>query len=98
LHRRSNHCTTQVLFWCPHGSVYSYIHADWILRDLFTGSVTLNFPDGPHTCKHCSLLKIRGKIFSVPPLTLGIFKGAAPRFSSEDKELLLSEILRSCRN
>jgi hypothetical protein len=26
------------------------------------------------------------------------FKGAAPRFSSEDKESLLSEILRSCRN
>jgi hypothetical protein len=24
-------------------------------------------------------------------------KGAAPRFSSEDKECLLSEILRSCR-
>jgi hypothetical protein len=31
-------------------------------------------------------------------LTSSAVKGAAPRFSSEDKESLLSKILRSCRN
>jgi hypothetical protein len=36
--------------------------------------------------------KSSGYSFELP------FKGAAPRFPSEDKERLLSEILRSCGN